>query len=302
MKYSDYPALYQAADAASLRNQILYNRLLRGELVLIVTTATLGAFSFLMPPSYGSWFAIVAAGLLAGAILTKGITQWRDLSGTWFDGRAVAETLKSSTWRYMLRVDPFDDDAKCDDEFTQEIRAILKARQGLADQLNVGPKGSRQITEEMRCVRKLPVQARRDYYITYRLDNQTDWYGNRATLNRKASNFWFWSSLFAQVLALICAIVRIAWPLIPLSTLGLFTTAAAAMGAWTQARRNDELAKAYSLAYQELLTIRSFAESTTTEDALVGMVRDCEGAISREHTMWMAKRAEPLPSQVSRAS
>ena len=75
--------------------------------------------------------------------------------------------------------------------------------------------------------------------------------------------------------------------------MGLFASVATAATAWTQLGRHDELSKSYALAYQELLMIRTLGEKVSTEEGLDRLVTDGENAISREHTMWMAKRATP---------
>ncbi len=80
-------------------------------------------------------------------------------------------------------------------------------------------------------------------------------------------------------------------------TLSTFLVAvAAAFTAWAQIGRHDELRTSYALACQELLTIKSLAANVTTQEDLNNIVFDGEGAISREHTMWIAKRGEPLPA------
>jgi hypothetical protein len=74
---------------------------------------------------------------------------------------------------------------------------------------------------------------------------------------------------------------------------------AAAFTAWTQLERNDELRQSYALANQELLSIKALAGTVDTEEGLAKLVSNGEGAISREHTMWIAKRGKPLPQQGS---
>ncbi len=55
-------------------------------------------------------------------------------------------------------------------------------------------------------------------------------------------------------------------------------------------KRYDELSNAYSLAGQELTELETIAETTTEERDFVQLVEQVEEAISREHTMWRAKR------------
>ena len=53
--------------------------------------------------------------------------------------------------------------------------------------------------------------------------------------------------------------------------------------------------KSYALAYQELITIRGLADRVVTEADLDRLVTTGEAAISREHTMWMAKLGRITP-------
>jgi hypothetical protein len=94
----------------------------------------------------------------------------------------------------------------------------------------------------------------------------------------------------AQFVALALAVWRVAVPFAGLSLVGPLLALAAAFTAWTQLGRNDELSKSYALANQELLNIKALANTVETEQELAKVVRDGEGAISREHTMWIAKR------------
>jgi hypothetical protein len=58
--------------------------------------------------------------------------------------------------------------------------------------------------------------------------------------------------------------------------------------------RHAELGRAYGLAYQELLTFLSLTGEVHSESELHDLVDSGETAISREHTMWVARRTEAL--------
>jgi|SRR5215211_4207982 len=298
MEHSDYPALYQAADDTSQGGQKTYKRLVGVDLSLVVVGAVLGTLAFLVPRAYAAAFAAAAAIVLLGSIVTKFVARQRSDDKEWFDGRAVAESVKSLTWRYMMRLKPFRDDATCDQKFVGELEAILKARSSL--HYRVGASSStEQITPRMREVRQLPVVQRRDLYVKQRLEEQANWYGDKAEDNRVLANRLFWASLAAQFVALALAVWRVVLPSAGLSLVGAVLALAAAFTAWAQLGRHDELSKSYALARQELLSIKALANTLDTEQELAKIVRDGEGAISREHTMWIAKRGEPLPQQAS---
>jgi hypothetical protein len=58
---------------------------------------------------------------------------------------------------------------------------------------------------------------------------------------------------------------------------------------WTQLKKNDQLAQSYGLAAQELLLISGQAIEIKTNEELSAYVVNSENAISREHTMWLAR-------------
>lgn len=58
---------------------------------------------------------------------------------------------------------------------------------------------------------------------------------------------------------------------------------------WTQFRCHDGLSKSYSLAAHALAFRRAEVEDAADERAFRKAVDDTESAVSREHTMWMAK-------------
>ena len=299
MEHSDYPALYQAAEDASMGGQNTYKRLVQADLALVVAGALLGALAILVPKDYAAYFAAVAAIVLLGSVVAKFVAKQRSDDKEWFDGRAVAESVKSLTWRYMMRLEPFEDDTTCDQKFIEELDAIREARSGL--QFRVGALGeeAEQITPRMREVRQKPVEERRDLYVKERLDDQAGWYGRKSEDNRRLANRLFWAALAAQFIALALAVWRVASPSAGLSLVGPLLALAAAFTAWTQLRRNDELRLSYALANQELLSIKALAAAVDSEQELAKLVRDGEGAISRQHTMWIAKRGKPLTKQGS---
>jgi hypothetical protein len=279
--------------------QNTYKRLVQVDLALVVAGALLGALAFLVPTSYAAYFAALAAIILLGSIVAKFVAKQRSDDKEWFDGRAVAESVKSLTWRYMMRLEPFDDDDTSDQKFIEELDAIREARSGLQYRVGSQDGNADQITPRMHEVRKLPVDERRDLYIKERLEDQAKWYAGKSEDNRRLANRLFWAALAAQFVALALAVWRVALPFAGLSLVGPLLALAAAFTAWTQLGRNDELRQSYALANQELLSIKALADKVGNEQDLAKLVSDGEGAISREHTMWIAKRGKPLPQQGS---
>ncbi len=287
---ADLPALYQSASDASQHGQRWYRRLVVTNLGLLVTVATLSGITFLVPDSWADGFMAVIVFVLLAAMAANFVNWRRGDDENWFDGRAVAESVKTSSWRYMMRTEPFDDDATCNQLFIQKLRAILDERKGLRQQLDALSADPRQITERMREMRRLGVRRRLDVYVRQRLDNQITWYHAKAQVNERLSERWFWASFGAEFVCLVIALSTVVTSMEALNLVGIAAALAVAFTAWTQLGRHNELNKSYGLAWQELVAIKDLAESTHTEQALQELVRAGEDAISREHTMWVAKR------------
>jgi hypothetical protein len=114
MDRPEYPALYQAASDASRGGQNTYKRLVQVDLALVVFGSALGALAFLVTKEHAAVFAAGAAIVLLGSIVAKFVAKQRSDDKEWFDGRAVAESVKSLTWRYMMRLEPLEYDARHD--------------------------------------------------------------------------------------------------------------------------------------------------------------------------------------------
>lgn len=293
MQITDYPALFQGSDAASLTGQRWYKRLTTIELSFVVFGALIAsALSF--SPDRERAVALAAAIAFGGALLVRIVTRIRGDDHVWFDGRAVAETVKSQTWTYMMRVPPFDDDANADRTFIDRLTAAARARPGIA-QVPASVEHPSQITPTMRERRRRPLDARLRAYMTDRLEASIRWYGRSAARHGRKARIWSLAALLAEAAAVVAALVAVFSESVgQLGLLGFFGAIAAAFTAWNQLGRHAEVARAYGLAHQELLNIAALGEGVATEPGLAALVQDGEAAISREHSMWVARRADPL--------
>jgi len=233
----------------------------------------------------------VPAVLLVAALIVKLANRLQRFDEYWFDGRAVAETVKSATWRYVMGVRPYDGDGtKPDVILGDALRETLAARPALAGHLHRLSPGSRQVvTERMHQIRRYSPEEKRSFYLATRVDDQEAWYATKSQANARSATIWFWVSLLFEGLALAAAIM-VAITGFTVDLVGPLAAITAAATAWTQLGRNDELAKSYGLAAHELMVLHSRLELAETEEAFRQGVEETEAAISREHTMWMAKR------------
>jgi hypothetical protein len=286
-----YPALFRAADAASNRAHLAHTRLVGAELALLIAAAGIGALHALLPVTDAGWVRTVPAVLLVAALVVKLANRQQRFDERWFDGRAVAETVKSATWRYVMGVRPYEpDEAKSGAMFAQSLGEAVAARPALAAHLHHLPRRGRQIiTEEVSRLRALSPDARRAVYLAARVDDQEAWYAGKSHANARSATVWFWASLICEGLALAAALIAATMGL-RVDLVGFLAAVSAGATAWTQLGRHNELAKSYGLAAHELMLLRARLELAETDEAFRQGVEETEAAISREHTMWMAKR------------
>lgn len=287
---SDYPALYLGADAASATGRRSYFRLVRADLLLLAAGATLSTFAPLFDTVSGQTIRSISVALLVLGFVAKTSGRIRRFDNEWYDGRAVAESVKTLAWRFMLHVPPFSTtDRDAEARFGADLREIIRARPDLILEMGSEPTSARQVTAAMRAIRSLPFADRRERYLSERIDDQIRWYAGRSESNRQAASRWFWLGLAAQSGAIGLTIVRIVVTAGP-DFVALAAAISAMATAWTQINRNDELAKSYGVAAQELILLKGELELADTEEEFTAIVDDAESAVSREHTMWMAKR------------
>lgn len=298
---ADLPAMHRSASAVSERSQHLYLRLVRWDLIALVGGALLTAVS-VTDDAYRSGMATAGAlALLLGLGLTLFVRS-RDYSKQWYGGRAVAESVKTMAWRYMTRAEPFDQEnrteaesAQVDRLFLEQLRTAMEQSENLAIRLPAPGASAKQITELMRRLRGESLEVRRATYLRDRIEEQKCWYHRKAEHNRRREEQLFLTIIVLQVLATAAAIVLILVPSFPLNLSAVLAASAAAALGWLQVKRYQELAQAYSVTATELSLIAEQAPHVTCEAEFSQFVGDAEAAISREHTLWIARRDMPLP-------
>jgi len=211
----------------------------------------------------------------------------------WYSGRALAESVKSLAWRYMVAAEPFgktDADANVDARFLKSLGEVLSAAKTALGEGGGASKGDDQITAAMRAARALPLADRIEVYVRCRIDEQRSWYSSKADANANLANRYYWYTVAAQLAAVILALVRVHYPEEGFHAAGPLAALAAALIAWAQLKRFQEHAQAYSVASHELGLVKERARHLHGEAEFSAFVSDSENAISREHILWLARR------------
>jgi hypothetical protein len=286
MRATDYPVLHQSADRLSAQSQSYFFRLLATHLVLLVIGAALSVFSL---PEASS--AILQVVVLLGALSCSILLAARRPDQLWYFSRAVAESVKTLTWRFVIRVEPFAQvsDAEAMKDFLAKLSAVVKQNEAVARALEVDPTAS-QITPAMSKIRAASLEERRKIYAEGRVADQLTWYARKASDNRGLARRSFAALIAVNGLAVIAAVARVAVPEVSYWPTDILVTAAASVLTWMQARRYSDLAASYSLAATEIGLIADLASLPSSEVDFHSFVRDAENAFSREHTQWTARK------------
>jgi len=287
MEEKDFPALYNAADIASVSAQSNYFTALKLYLVLLILAAFV---SFSWPTNvYG---AMASAALF---LVTLGILVWLKVhkpEDIWYNGRAVAESVKTRTWRWIMKAEPYDKEIgenQSQRELLSDLKAILDQNRSLSSSLEWTPDLGEAISPKMVVIRALPWQERLSIYKNDRIDNQSNWYSKKSQFNKRRAKKWFTTSIILHSAAVLMLLYRIKEPATTFP-IGVVATAASAVLTWTKAKKYNELNSSYALAAHEIVLIKGEALSVQEETHLSEFIINSESAFSREHTQWTARK------------
>ncbi|MDR3792918.1 MAG: DUF4231 domain-containing protein [Terracidiphilus sp.] len=284
----DFPALFRAADRLSVRGQKNRRGFFVCFLLIDLAASILTEFRDQSPFVSALILLVVILGLLATILLLQ-----EGPENDWYGGRALAESVKTISWRYMMCADPFPHGLslnEAENRLLSEINELQRANHGLLGGLFVESATDLQITERMRAFRSMEVRERKSQYLELRIRNQQGWYREKAKSARAWLQFCRWALVTFQLVIVIIALSLVMFPHQHFSAIGLFSAFGASLLAWQELNQFGGIAIAYNLAAHDLASIQSKAGIVNTEGELGLFVLNAERAISREHTLWLARR------------
>jgi hypothetical protein len=282
-----YPGLYRAADNASVRAQSAYLWAVRFHILALLIGAGLTG-----NPIPSTLYSLVNAGVFLLALAISILIATKRYEKAWYSARAVAESVKTATWRFMMRADPFLDANTVKEVkavFRNLLNEILSSNNQLGDLLGGDDCAHEQITEQMTEERNKTLEDRKSFYLAQRIDEQRTWYAKKSTYNKKRSGQFFALLVALQSFAVACVLLRITYPDWTIWPTDVFVVGAGAVVTWVQLQRFQELATAYALTAHEIGIIRGKLAEAESDEEFSDFVRDAENAFSREHTQWVAK-------------
>lgn len=280
----DFPRTFQVTNNGALETQRKHFLLFGTQLWLSIAVVSLSLFG-----TGSKGLAIVAVVLLVVSIGVTILSFYKNYERRWYNSRAIAESVKTLTWRYMVRAKPFEAEIDADALFLGELRELVNQNRELISE-SIGTPEMSSITHSMEQVRAQEMGVRREFYLSQRVNDQKGWYTRKAKFNKKWRRVWFGVMVALQGVALVLAIIRVAyvdwerWPI------DIFVVASASALSWTQAKRHRDLEAAYAWTLNDIAILAEDARKASTEERFSKFVQDAENAFSREHTQWLARK------------
>ncbi len=141
----------------------------------------------------------------------------------------------------------------------------------------------------MKASHALALSEKYQLYHELRIADQVHWYSSKARLNSKLESGWFWVTFFFEFVAIIFAALQ-ATQLMKFNPVSGVAAIGTALIAWSQIKRFSDLGTSYAIAAGDLQRISEVYRNIQTQNDLIAMVANVETAVSREHSMWLARR------------
>ena len=284
LDFEDLPALYRSADALSAESQSTYLRLVFAEYSLLVCCACMT-----ISPIHKGWYFLIYTTLFCLALASFIYRYVNKPDQVWYQARALAESIKTLSWKYAMRAEPFDSsDHIAYSDFTNRMHDVLKANEFAGRHFPPDWGAEPQVTSKMNEIRKSPLLVRCNTYQDDRIQNQRNWYAAKSGYNKRRAKYWSIACAVTYAAAILSSAVRIDqphWTLLP--TEPLIAIAAGLVG-WIQIKKFNELASSYILTAHEIGILHQKVDSSS-EKNFSDFVNDAEQAFSREHTQWVAR-------------
>ena len=288
---SDFPTIFTMADKCSIDSQKEY-------LNKIKLNAVVGTVSIVLALFIDS--SRVSLAFLVIALVFCVISMWSLVSEqkekSWYRSRALAESVKSLTWKYIIGGEPFTHDLNIDkinNDFVSKVKGLRDEHRATFRDMVISEDNLSIITEKMKKIRCLSDKQRAEYYLSERIKSQKKWYIEKSKYNGRRSKLWSQIIVGLLICALVFAVLKGIFPEYKYYPIELCIFLSTCSFTWLQTKRFNELNAAYNLTAHEIADIE--VEMSRIIDSNIfenfpEFISDCETAFSREHTQWLARR------------
>jgi len=285
MTEADYPALYNAAGRLSQSSQRKFFAALLAHLILLTVGAALSVLN--SPCAAVAWLQAAVLLVALGCSILLFNTRPEKV---WYSARALAESVKTLSWRYVCQAEPFNTAHDVSKSlFVEKLKLVLKQNQDIAGKFTDHLNGS-QLTPAMEAIRGKTLLERKLTYLDFRITDQLNWYSDKSKSNGLKGAVFFWILILLNCIAVGFALAKIKYAYAPIWPTDIFIAAGACVLTWMQAKRFAELSSAYALTAVEITFLKDDALKPPDEKSFSDFVGDAENAFSREHTQWIARK------------
>lgn len=285
--------VFHSADQRAITSQRNFSRIRLLELSLLIAAAVVDAApwpevnvsgSALRPGPLGASVLFLLAGVLETSVVTT--TPER----TWYAARALAESARTLAWRYAVGGLPFPLHIRDGDiAFVRRLQEVASQFPKLSIVPDANGKNL-EITSWMASLRRSSLPERANAYLRFRIEEQRLWYTSKSQWNRRRASRWSMVLLLIQLLGIAVGCLSAIAGWWSVDALPIIAAVAACVVAWLQIKQHATLAESYSVAAGELADILASAPAPDDERVWALFVDQSENAMSREHTLWRAKK------------
>lgn len=272
--------MFYKADDCARRYELLNFIFLLIQLVASVVISVLSLLS-----GYGislEWLVNIVLFVFLGATL---LSFYGHFINKWYLFRALAESIKTLTWRFAMCAPPFESsDANARRLFLSRIKEMLDEYKTSLTSLNWN-KDDVFITNEMIQTRNMDPLERKALYMNERVKDQKSWYSKKASSNKRGRNI-ITAVIVASILAsLVCLYINAPQAN---SQICVAIMLCVSCLSWMDAKRYKELYSSYSWTVKDLNLLIEEYENSCKDISLC--VADAENAFSREHSSWLSRK------------
>ena len=287
MEQKFYPILFKIADTKSKKSQNIFIRLNIFILLLLILSSVSSIYTTLPKKKK----TISNIWLILSTLLNIYILFFRP-EKSWYEGRAIAESVKTLTWKFITNTKPFKislQQEKAEQIFNENLKKIIGQRRDFYILIGQNYPDGNMISDEMISIRNCSFEERKKKYVEDRIQDQINWYSYKTKQNALNKNIALGLIIGFQILAIFVFIfeknlfVNYSFTSILITMTSVFMT-------WLQLKRFQELTDAYGITATELKFIKEKSKFILDDNQLEKYVDDTETAISREHTLWLARR------------
>lgn len=286
-----YPTTFKNAELASAFHQRRYIQLKKLEYGTIILASFIAIFPFNSTIDL-HWPSLFSGLSLLVAVIVLFIEKSLEHHKGWYKSRALAEAVKAESWKFRCGCSYYSKNKSEGDairgflEYLSKIRSELNVNKSIAGHSTSGD----EISQEMKDSRNMSLEKRVALYKSFRVDDQIQWYSNKANTAGVSYRNYFIGAISCLLLGVIFAIARFLVQLAQFSFVGFISAIALTLFGWMQIRRYETLSITYTNVVTELRSIAQvLADTIQSEQDLDISVRDAELVISKEHTIWVTK-------------